>query len=254
MASPIDYSKWDAFCEEESETENLCTNTECRFTQLHRPAQISIGPEGVSVKETLPSNPFSKSCAAREDEDNMTMGSRAATDADIDSKLTSNGGMESNSHCWSQTESTVSISFFLPSETKAKDNISFAINDIECVRSGASLVRPRLKFSYKKNNGEEVAVNKDFYYPLSLDSDLLEGCWELQTVHGQRFITFQFFKESIMHGVFVWWDRCFCDDVARVDLETLKNRRGDKGQQFKQVWEEAHELFKQRIAKRKNIS
>lgn len=253
MSKPIDYSKWDAFCDEDTESECFLTNSECHCTQLSCPSQVIIGPRGATM-ETVSAGPVQVLSDDIHEQNDSMLKSRTQNGASQFSKLTSNGAKEGNSHCWSQTETTVVVSFFAPVETKAKDILSFLIKETESVRGGTPVVRPTLEFSYKKGGEEVVAVSKEFYYPLNMDRDLLEGCWELQTVGNERIISFQFFKKVVAHGVSLWWDRCFCSDIARVDPKTLQGRKGHKSKEFKQVWEEAHELFKQRVAKRKDMS
>lgn len=254
MSKPIDYSKWNAFNDEDSDVENLAACSEPHFTRLERPSQVVVGPDGLTVGEESACSGAHKLCENISEEIEALGESCLMNDTSVYSKLSTNGAKESDSHWWSQTETTVSVSFSIPSEIKAKDILKFRVQEKESIHNGNSLLRPHLELSYKKRGGEVVEILKEFFYPLNLDSDLLEGCWEIEKIGEQRVITFQFFKKEVAKGVSLWWDRCFSTDVARVDLDSLAERRGNKSTQFKQVWEDAHQLFKQRVAKRKGMS
>lgn len=254
MSKPIDYSKWNAFTDEDSDTERSAASSELYYTRLERPTQVVVGPNGLTVKEESVNSYAHKPSESFLEQIDAPDESSLVSDTSVYSKLSTNGSRESDSHWWSQTETTVSVSFSIPSEIKSKDILKFQIQEKESIHNGISFLRAHLELSYKKRGGEVVEILKEFFYPLNLDSDLLEGCWEIQKIGDQKVITFQFFKKEVAKGVSLWWDRCFSTDVTRVDLDSLAERRGNKSSQFKQVWEDAHQLFKQRVAKRKGIS
>lgn len=246
MTQPIDYSKWENI--EESDSEDVAPPISS--VRLSAPSTVHIGPCGASlvnpVEPPQPSSPFGKEFKPLE---NAPVETRD-DDEILYECLSKNGGKEGDSHIWSQTDDSVTISFPIPLNIRAKDIFGFRIHEVEIVRGGVILQRPQIEFSYKISD-ETVTVVKEFYYPLKLDEDLLNGCWELKTINNQRFLIVQVFKMLVAIGVVVWWDRCFSTDTNLCNTNTIQSRKGTQGANFQQVWEEAHDLFKQRIAERR---
>lgn len=250
MAQPIDYSKWDYIEESDqsngSDPEDMVPSCSS-VARLSSPSAVCIGPGGASIVNPHVSNPFGKQFRPL---DSAPVTDRSEDDILYDC-LTKNGAKEGESHMWSQTDDSATISFLVPLDLRSKDISGFRIHEVDVVRDGVALRRPRIEFSYRMPSNVAVTITNDFYYPLKLDSDLLDGCWELKTIHNQRFLIVQVFKMSVAAGVVIWWDRCFSTDINLLNTSTIQSRKSAQSQRFQQVWEEAHDLFRQRMAERR---
>ncbi|CBH14751.1 hypothetical protein, conserved [Trypanosoma brucei gambiense DAL972] len=161
--------------------------------------------------------------------------------------LIRNGGREGESHIWSQTRDTVSVSFILPNmNTKAKDIQNFSLEEEEQPNHTSSCV---ISFSVKGDGGRRRYVLR---YPVKVDEDTVEGCWSLHSLpaYPLRLLVVQLVKESMALGMTLWWDRCFIADQTIIDTTKISERNGadaTRAEAFRQSWEKAHEEFKRRM-------
>ncbi|CCW62097.1 unnamed protein product [Phytomonas sp. EM1] len=198
-----------------------------------------------------------------------------------------NGGREGNSHLWAQTSDTFTVSFIVPMDMRGRDVRSVRIYNEEVSEEGkvskqnglptaptAKHSRIRILFAsayplreafpsiadpQASSSDYLMELCKTFRYGVKTDEDLLEGCWELITLHRRalRLLVVHLFKEPIGMGITLWWDRCFVSDVASVvDTRALESRRdlpystaassarkNEKGESFQEAWRKAHEMF-----------
>ncbi|RNF11792.1 Low complexity protein [Trypanosoma conorhini] len=269
----VDYSKWDKFCDSDDSggDEGAKSGRPC-VTRLQYPSRVTVGPGGVHMEASPPlatASPFtggsgaaaaaataradpapggkppSQQGAPKEVKDDAE--AEAEEDEMMYNNLTRNGGRERDSHLWSQTRDTASVSFILPSmATKAKDIVNFRLCAEERPDGGSVCV---LTFSTRGVEEERRCV---FRYPVKLDSDVVEGCWQLHSLPSRslRLMVVQLVKEPVAVGMSLWWDRCFVTDRTTVDTRTLADRSGAealRGEQFQRAWHQAHEEFKKRI-------
>ncbi|EKF31642.1 hypothetical protein MOQ_004517 [Trypanosoma cruzi marinkellei] len=279
MTSGIDYSKWEKFCEsDESDGSDGAPGNKPRITRLKYPSRVTVGPNGVHMENTPPiatTSPFNEgidgtinkktataattttntsSVMGPHSQQNTRKDVRRDDEAEEDEmmyhNLTRNGGREGQSHLWSQTRDTASVSFILPSmSTRAKEIMNFRLYSEEQPDRTSACV---LTFGVKGVEGERRFV---FRYPIKVDNDVVEGCWQLHSLHSKslRLMVVQLVKESVAVGMALWWDRCFVTDQTTVDTRTLVDRSGSeavRGEQFQRAWEEAHEEFKKRVNER----
>ncbi|KAF8299024.1 hypothetical protein TcYC6_0068590 [Trypanosoma cruzi] len=276
MMSGIDYSKWEKFCDsDESDGSDEAPGNEPRITRLRYPSRVTVGPNGVHMENTPPiatTSPFkegidatvNKNTAAaattttntasvmgphsqQNTREDVRRDEEAEEDEMMYHNLTRNGGREGQSHLWSQTRDTASVSFILPSmNTRAKEIMNFRLYSEEKPDRTSVCV---LTFGVKGVEGDRRCV---FRYPIKVDNDVVEGCWQLHSLHSKslRLMVVQLVKESVAVGMALWWDRCFVTDQTTVDTRTLVDRSGSealRGEQFQRAWNEAHEEFKKRV-------
>ncbi|RNF03684.1 Low complexity protein [Trypanosoma rangeli] len=277
--SGVDYSKWDKFCDsDESDGEDEVKGGRPCVTRLQYPSRVTVGPNGVHMETPPPlatASPFVDGSVAAVAHNTATAvtaitnpasggelslqqsapkevkdDDEAEEDAMMYYNLTRNGGREGQSHLWSQTRDTASVSFILPSmSTKAKDIVNFRLCSEEQPDGSSVCV---LTFSTR---GVEAERRYVFRYPVKLDSDVVEGCWQLHSLPSRslRLMVVQLVKEPVAVGMSLWWNRCFVTDQTTVDTRTLADRSSTealRGEQFQRVWQEAHEKFKKRIKER----
>eukprot|EP00796_Vickermania_ingenoplastis_P005303 gene5303-3806_t len=233
---PIDYSKWDLI--DDSDDSDL--DSTGFVTKLDQPSRINIGPSGAVIDGTV--SPFGKDFKRTEVVGSTELpGANHDDDLLILRKLCNNGGREGNSHFWSQTADTVTVSFILPQGVKGKDILSFKV--YETGNTLTPLIRPTLEVSYKESSGRVEKISKVFHFPLNLDQELLEGCWELKTVASIRFLIVQLFKKQVGQGICVWWDRCFSTDTESIINTSAIEGRSGNAERFHEAWNEGHTFW-----------
>ncbi|KEG10919.1 Low complexity protein [Trypanosoma grayi] len=277
--SGIDYSKWDKFCESDESDGSEGASGRPSVTRLQYPSRVTVGPNGVHM-ETVPpkatASPFNgtsdvtlTNCAIP-----TTTASAADAAASCNSSvvppsvpksrqddemeedemmyrnLTRNGAHEGESHIWSQTQDTASVSFILPTmQTKGKDIYNFRLCAEEQPDRTSLCV---LSFGVRGLQGERRFV---FRYPVKVDDEVVEGCWQLHslTTKSMRLMVVQLVKEPVGVGMSLWWDKCFLTDQTTVDTTKISGRSdaaAARAEQFQKTWEEAHAEFKNRISER----
>ncbi|KPI90262.1 hypothetical protein ABL78_0644 [Leptomonas seymouri] len=235
---------------------------------------------GMKASETFcrSSSPHENAVRAHLDEERID-----AADDDEDllyESLARNGGREGAQHWWSQTEDCAIVSFHIPWDTTAKDVTEFHLHEIkdeESKQYRAQLdVTIQVSFPHADpavyHSGTAGAISppavmhicKQFRYPIKLSEELVEGCWQLHRMSQRRvrLLVIEVFKEPIGQGLTLWWDRCFVSDTASViDTQSIPDRvqrtaatgmcAREKAEQFRKVWDEAHEEFRRRRRERK---
>ena len=209
-----------------------------------------------------------------------------AADEDEDllyESLARNGGREGTEHWWSQTEDSATVSFLVPWETTAKMVTRFNLHEVRDDTTGqhhaqldvlihtpahSSTAVPlnveNADATFSPSSGGVVHLCKRFRYPIKLSEELVEGCWQLHRMPHRhvRLLVVEVFKEAIGQGMTLWWDRCFVSDsVAVIDTQKIPDRvqtaaaggtaAQTKAEQFRQVWDDAHEEFRRRMRERK---
>ncbi|ORC92223.1 Low complexity protein [Trypanosoma theileri] len=272
--SGIDYSKWDKLSDssasDNDDNDNNYDNNEGkvtgdpRVTQLQYPSRVTIGPDGIHM-ETMPPkatvSPFGKTNAtttttvpvqssAIKTSQDVYKNEQEEEDEMMYFNLTRNGGCEGDSHLWSQTRDTATVSFILPTmETKAKDICNFRLIAEEQQDRTSVCV---LSFSLRGIEGERRYV---FRYPVKVDEDIVDGCWQLHSLptRSLRLLIVQLVKEPVAMGMSLWWDKCFVTDQTVIDTRKIADRNNGaaaRAEEFKKVWDQAHEEFKKRIDER----
>ena len=60
-----------------------------------------------------------------------------------------------------------------------------------------------------------------------------------------NFLHVTLYKAVPMEGMFIWWDQLLAHCLPKIDL-SMQDRKDDEKKTFKDAWEEAHDLFRQK--------
>lgn len=223
-------------------------------------------PNGAAVATDVRSVTGLQSTGGSEKQSARVVETAPCEEADVEENalynaLTHNGGREGDDHLWAQSNDTVTISFIVPMATKAKDVIAFRVFAKE---PGTSPVdRPLIVFDLappplraEKGLTATRHVEKELCYPVKLQEDVLDGCWQLQTLpsRGLRLLVVQLSKENVVYGATLWWDRCCTTDtLSTINTLTIADRKdlpkeAAEAEARRNVWKEANDRFRQRHA------
>ncbi|KAG8458215.1 hypothetical protein KFE25_001507 [Diacronema lutheri] len=282
----MDYSKWDTLDVDEDEGERARP----RVTRLEGPASFTIGP---SAKRGAPAPPAVPARARVTDYNRWEEVARAMGDDedggeeeggeedDIDGGMdalddhaaaddrrpglgspatapapelrapaapagvprapataSTHGGVTAR-HVWAQTKSDVIVNFIVPAGTRAKDVT-------------LSVERERVAILIR---GSSYALDAELAHPVVVDEDPDELDWELREpdggADGCRWLRVTLAKHAPV-GVTLWWDRVLRDD-APVDVSAFAGREAGRAAQFEANWNEAHEMFRHKVATRQKV-
>jgi hypothetical protein len=262
----VDYSKWDRLAANLSDDEddaddgysfgqqeaNTDANTELgslgarqsrpRVTELDSSTgnRVEIGPAGVRIIDhTAHSAPSSSSVET--DSGRCEMGALAVNATGISQHtidlFTGNGYCETN-YYWSQTKHEAVFRFRVRSSVKGKDVV------ITLNKAGV------LSLSV----GSELLLQKSMSYDVVRNED---GCgcpfdWELKHYDGEKFVEVVFVKKSPIANAAIWWTKVFNGD-HEIDLRSITGR-DSRNISNANAWDDAHSLFRSRVAEMEPIS
>lgn len=236
--SRIDYSKWDHIGDEEED--DAPQRESAHVSRLEHGSSVTIGPQGVSIAAPTEEE------QQRHDDAAISAKLRAAEKYKA---LTRNGAEVSGSYLWAQSSDSAVVSFIVERvATSAKDIKRVALQDQRVLRI----------------EGKDFSIEKTFRYPVVVDD--IESSWEMQTcdilrsptptcstgdsvVATVRLLSVTVNKEKQAAGYTLWWDCVFVGDPT-IDTAAIKDRKGD-ATAMQKVWNEAHEMFKERVRARK---
>jgi ribosomal protein L12E/L44/L45/RPP1/RPP2 len=176
-------------------------------------------------------------------------------------------GGQTERYVWSQTKSELTVNFFVPPRTRAKDvrTVHVSRDHVELELEAPDFEKSEApKFanlevpSFQKFDGE-------LSHAVVADEDPAEVDWELcdpdpppageggarVPAAACRWLRLTLRKDS-PPGVVIWWDRVFKGDAA-VDVSRFEGRDKARASQMEANWKEAHELFRQKVRDRQKV-
>eukprot|EP01063_Lacrimia_lanifica_P022401 TRINITY_DN30006_c0_g1_i1.p1 TRINITY_DN30006_c0_g1~~TRINITY_DN30006_c0_g1_i1.p1 ORF type:complete len:285 (+),score=122.24 TRINITY_DN30006_c0_g1_i1:45-899(+) len=149
-------------------------------------------------------------------------------------RLTKNGGRNGDAMYWTQTPDEVTVHFAAAQGTRARD-------------VKVRLTKTRLTCEVKQGD----AAGGDLAFPIKLsdDEDETDLDWEVldhPVEAGQRLVRVTLRKDAPGNTV-AWWTRVFKGD-EEIPLDSIADRKGAKAAEAQKVWDEAHRIFKERVA------
>lgn len=242
-----DYRKWDNFGKDLSDSDDDTLENDPMVTKLDAPKSISIGPTGSSIveKETFihKSSLQSLDHVLKVDTDSQMM--------DLEN-FTENGSLTENFY-WSQSRQEVVIRCQISEVIKANEIIC-DYNSNDATKFDGD--RPHLQFSTKSGH---ILLSGSLRYDIIInpsDKDVLESAvdWEIKNItfanhEKMRILEVTLKKKSPMPGVTMWWNCVFVGD-SEIDVTKIKGRGEIPN---RDIWEEAHRLFKEKVAQKELI-
>eukprot|EP00049_Salpingoeca_infusionum_P019588 m.362557 g.362557 ORF g.362557 m.362557 type:complete len:238 (-) comp20629_c0_seq1:352-1065(-) len=230
--SAIDYSKWDKL-EVSSDEEGDAQRTE--------PAVYKVEGDSITIpgrNVTLHTRSQEKQATSVVDTSSAdTSVSSAALATKTQRKRTENGA-ELEAYSWSQTESTITVSFVVDPSAKA--------GDVALDIASSGVVNVAVK---------EWSFEGELYGPigeLEAEEDL---DWTLITEDGKRWLRIELPKRDLGAGV-LWW-RCAFKGHPEIDVNTTLGTRSasrkKNAQAFADSWAKAHEMFLERAKTRDKV-
>lgn len=226
-------------------------------------------------KDSIPksSNPFNSSLHQQqkpkqaEDEKEEVAQSISMSLSSLLSKWTHNGGIHKFEYLWSQTADELVVRILIPSTTKGKHvkiNFNAESKQFKCnVVNSNNKLNINKTFARKLKESDEEDANLDWELcdipVFSFDNQKLkdvlkdilgsdELCMDyVSKLSSCRFLKISLEKEKINDRIIEWWDNVFVDDT-KIDLNArIKDRKTDANK-MKEIWNNAHKGFKERIA------
>jgi len=275
----IDYSKWDNIDVSSSEDENDDNddNNMPRVTTLSGPSTITRSADG-TISAVDANAPTATSTDARITNNKSTSCSSSSS-RDV-SYLTKNGGhfidAETKSYIfWSQERTEVNISVaFDPTNIKSKDisvktegelPFSQCLSAVggDATSKGSLLVQAKVASS-----GSTVTLfSGNFPHFIHLPEGEEAIDWEIDTCEyyhdvldllssaagcaGQtKLIRITLLKAVPMAGVSLWWSHPLLH-CPKTDVNAIGGRKGDRQDEIKASWDEAHRMFREKMANKK---
>lgn len=227
----VDYSKWNNFGDDEEE-EEIYQHPRVTTFEGEKGRSFMIGPAGASLVKA----PVVTTVAASNEESQ-------------EFRLDSQNGAVTQHFTWSQDRQEVCIRRIISSSLKASHlRISYdpcentlSVNNTQ---TGLDLFSGILRYKFVMND----------------DDDLCPVPWELVTLpnsnavegNGIRVLEIILKKASPIPGSIIWWKNVFVTD-PEIDVTSIPGR-GKVSEEVAGAWDEAHKLFKERIATREKVT
>lgn len=275
----IDYSKWDRmqFSDDDDDDDDEQDRGGPRVTRLDQPSQVTVAPDGqVAIAATKKSSSSStavlsdQTATRKEPAEASSVGDKnpsntaAATESpSLSSSFpawwTDKGGatrFHDTEIIWSQDRDSVTLRVLIPAEqsTKAwqvtlRGRLSYADRHVGVGSAAAAMLEIRhaqhgvllpptaLPHVIHKAQGED-------------DEDDASVDWAIERdATGRAYIAVTLYKAAPMAGVVVWWNRPF---VGAEEIEMSWRTTDGAAANFQQVWDQAHEQFRAKLAAEKN--
>ena len=251
MASVLDYSKWDNLTlssdEEEEEPSTMHNRSSWKPTvhRLDKPTSVTFG--GPESKVDYDST--QKSVVAS----TPTISKKTATPQSSTpvNNFTTNGA-STDTHSWSQTRTEVILRVYIPFSLGGK-NIKLQIPNertlsIQIV--GNSTVEPLAP----------LLVTGNLSFPIVPVPDAMDIDWEIERNKNSQnkkescCVRVTVLKKVVSTQLIVWWNRVYEEEEVQIDVKTIEGRKsgGVEGMNKAQsVWAEAHKMFREKVAARK---
>ena len=228
----MDYSKWDSFGDDDDENDSDVVSHLPHVTTFEgeRGRSFVIGPSGVNLIHTSSAHP--------------------PLQKDVPLALNCKNGGVTSSYTWSQDRNEVRICKIVASDLKASN-----------VKADFDASQDTL--SVFEINPHSVILEGTLRYKFEIDHDgLCPIQWELvrtpvnstvcnKNTRDNRILEIVFKKVSPIPGSVIWWKNVFVGDTE-IDVTAISGR-GSTSKEVAAAWDEAHQLFKTRIASRELI-
>ena len=228
----MDYSKWDSFGDDDDENDSDVVSHLPHVTTFEgeRGRSFVIGPSGVNLIPTSSAHP--------------------PLQKDVPLALNCKNGGVTSSYTWSQDRNEVRICKIVASDLKASN-----------VKADFDASQDTL--SVFEINPHSVILEGTLRYKFEIDHDgLCPIQWELvrtpvnstvcnKNTRDNRILEIVFKKVSPIPGSVIWWKNVFVGDTE-IDVTAISGR-GSTSKEVAAAWDEAHQLFKTRIASRELI-
>lgn len=210
----VDYSKWDKFAAEITDSDDE-EDKKLNVTKFNQPTSVRLGEK--EKKSLVRKKKFDPS---------------------------RNGG-RNETHWWGQNEKECWIYILVPQACKAKEIFISLDNSVICVkRNGKLILKGTLAHKIKSETSKIL--------PEDIDWELVESNNLNDARKDTKFIKIHFQKEMIVSGCIHWWSRIFLED-EKVNVASFPDRRGRDGSSeknsFQNAWQKAHEEFKKKVRK-----
>ncbi|KAK2197574.1 HSP20-like chaperone [Babesia duncani] len=236
---PIDYSKWDNITcsDSDSDAERLP-----RVIRIQDNQQVSLDKSGYSIK-TRDESIFSNSIG----------NSKPTNVYKLWSKRVSNGLVYPKSHLFSQDKYTVACLIALDYKPKGPLLVEITEESLKIKHNDNLLFSKewygRIKENEEFHNWQLVSLDIDWsalsdFVSLRINQNPQTELF-FNNIETRWFVEIEVHKINDIPDSFFWWPKLFKSD----NLE-IKRKQDPK---FKQIWEEAHEEFRKRVAEREPL-
>jgi hypothetical protein len=266
----LDYSKWDRmeFSDDDDEEQH---ELQPRITRLEEPSRVTARHDGTLWVESSSSSSSSSSSLVTTPAGSWNAprknGSELKRDGDNNDITVAHNNLELTKKqiewtqhgakttlggtdlYWSQDRCNVVLRIGLPSTCHGKDlsvTLSGTIWSYADRHSASGDQRAMLKISIKSTKLFSSRIFYPIHYSEEDDDDAGEVDWSIDYLGKDRFITIALHKAVPMYGVTLWWRRPF-EDMEEVDIERNSDQK-KQSQLFMETWDEAHRLFRSKIA------
>ncbi|SBT43100.1 hypothetical protein POVWA1_047210 [Plasmodium ovale wallikeri] len=194
-----------------------------------------------------------------------------------------NGGVVPYRYIWNQSPHDINSYIVLPLHCKAKSLVVNIFEDKLVVKRKKSCTLQNDENGEGKgnNNNYDTLINKNFPFKIHMDEDT--QLWEIKNIKinwnnlfhlsnkvnnqnaifdfgenvqnkEETFLYISLKKKNEIENSYIWWASLFKNE-EQINLSNLpsrisKNRLNNGSTSFKNVWEEAHEIFKKSISKK----
>ena len=176
-------------------------------------------------------------------------GSVASAFDQLRAKLSRNGA-ERERHLWRQTESEVEVSVLLPPGTRARD-LRPELRPADLLGGTRQAVVVHLRGGAAPPGVvAQPLFCETLAYPVSQPETAEELAWEVSDYEpsgGRRALRLTLQKEN-PHGVILWWERAIEGEAACDTTAFPDRRRAGAAQQQQDVWSEAQQMFRDKVA------
>ena len=230
----VDYSKWNNFGADEEDDEETFQGPRVTTFEGEKGRSFVIGPSGASLVKASEIRTIKVPC-------------HTPVEVELDR---TNGGITDN-FTWSQDRYEVCLRRTVRSELKAS-YIQIDFNPVENslsvgdLSTGVNFFEGVLRYKFEINEQELCPIQWELVtlasQPSSNSSDRRD----------QRVLEIVFKKVSPIPGSIIWWKMVFIGD-PEIDVTTIAGR-GKVSTEVSSAWDEAHKLFREKIATRELVS
>jgi hypothetical protein len=249
--SGIDYSKWDKMSFSDEDSTSSCEKSAPRVTRLDEPSRVTFSSKGATVEAASKTSKTEVSTTHKK-EKKKSSGLK---------RMTKNGAfyvdpVTRNKVFWSQDRDEVILRICYDQSIASRDirvNILGALkyedrhSAVGSPEAGAMCGgKRRLTVSAIGRDAPLLEGDLDYNVHFAEDEGALD--WEIDvTDPSRKVIQVTFLKAVPMQGLTVWWSRPL-SHFPDIDVASGIDGR-NKHEQLKQSWEEAHQLFRDKIKK-----
>ncbi|CDU19782.1 HSP20-like chaperone, putative [Plasmodium yoelii] len=280
MHGVINYSKFDNI--EVSSSDDEVKKRIPKITTLNSKDKVVVGPDGLTIlKESTTSQNVEK-CVEKKQTPHNTQNEKEK----IFKNMILNGAVIPYKYIWNQSLYDINSYIVLPLNCKAKSLKIQIFEDKLVVKKEKNMNLTNIEnLDDNNNNTYETLIDKEFSFKINTNDDT--QLWEIKTIEinwkeifnlsnkinnqnmnfdfgenvkdtKETFLYISLKKNSEIKSSYVWWSCLFKGDEkidtfklpSRIILNKNINNNNDNTS-FKKVWEEAHEIFKKNISKKK---